>query len=499
VRRRGRIEGRGGRIVRRRGRIGGPEGALAVRGAVAVVAAGVALVPAVPAQGAVPHPRGPIDLGGVPAVALLRAGRVLVLRPNRLEIVLDGRLVRTVAVRQPLDLAQLPSLVGNPAYAARLAMGTGDGTGDRTGGAIRLGAVLAQRPGTAVTAAGLHLRLADTAGAGPARLTGTRARLTLRNARVDADAGMPPSPPAAPGFRYLHGSNLSLEGVTLTGLGIAGAPAVPAVRADGGSALALRQVSLTAGGPGVEVRDPAWLAVEGLDGRRAGGALLSVSGGTGAGIRDVSSSASSGAAVRLRGTAAATIDGIASTGDAAALVVQDVDGVHAGGVRARGDGVVLGGRGIELTDPDVDAPLDGVRVAARAAVVVRGGSLRGRAAAVDADPAARAVLDGVRTTGALRGPVRTTRGAGQAGDAGRRVPWWDRPVRGAGAVALVVLVAGVFLEVLRGRRRGDEGGGAGHPGAGHPGAGHGDGGRDDLPDGALDGDLALDLGERRVH
>jgi hypothetical protein len=467
------------------------------RALVLAVAAGLALVPAAPAVGAA-DPLHPVDLSGVPAVGLLRSGRVLVLRPDRLEIVLDGRLVRTVAVRQPVDLTQLPSLVADPAYVESPA----DGRGEPNRPQMRLAAVLAQRPGTAVTATGLHLRLADTAGAGPARLTGTRARLTLRDARVDADPGGPSGPVAA-GFRYLHGSNLSIDDVTLTGLGVPGAlavPAVPALRADGGSALALRRLSLVAGGPGVDVRDPAWLTVEGLDGARVGGPLLTVSGGTGARIRDVRSSGAAGAAVRLRATAGTAIDVVSSTGDGAALLAQDVDGLRAGRVRARGDGVVLGGRGIELTDVHVDAPVDAVRVGAGAAVIVRGGSLRGRAAAVAADPAARALLDGVTTRGPVRGPVQVAPATGDAGSAGRHVtPWWDPHVRGTGAVAVVVLTAGVCLEVLRGRRRG----GDGHdPGEGRSG-GDDHGGRCETPDGVpdegLDGELVLDLGERRVH
>jgi hypothetical protein len=470
-----------------------------VNGAILAVgaglAAGLALLAPAPALAA-PKPVHPLHLGGVPAVWLLRSGRVLVLRPNRLEVVLDGRLVRTVTVRQPVDLAQLPSLVADPAYARRLADGRSAGTGRE----IRLAAVLAQRPGTAVTATGLHLRLADTAGAGPARLTGTRARLTLRGARVDAEHAAPSGPVAA-GFRYLHGSNVSMDDVTLTGLGVPGAPgvpAVPALRADGGSALALRRLSLVAGGPGVDVRNASWLAVEGLDGGRVGGALLTVSGGTGARIRDVSSSGSTGAAVRLRAAARTAIDAVSSTRDGAALLAQDVDGLRAGRVQGRGDGVVLGGRGIELTDVDVDAPVDAVRVTAGGAVVVRGGSVRGGASAVSADLGAHAVLDGVTTTGAVSGPVRVAAVPADAGSADHPVTaWWDRPVRGTGTVAVVVLVAGVWLEVLRGRRRN------GRNGPGESG-GNGDRGRGELPGGAKDGvaeggDLALDLGEQRVH
>jgi hypothetical protein len=132
-------------------------------------------------------------------------------------------------------------------------------------------------------------------------------------------------------------------------------------------------------------------------------------------------------------------------------------------------------------------------VAPGAAVGVRGGSVRAKTAAVDAEPQGRAVLDGVRTAGALRGVVQVT-ASRRGGDlAAPPVPWWDRPVRGAGAVGLVVVVAGVFLEVLRGRRRGDRDGTGTRRGRGSADAGPGD-----LAE-PVGGDLALDLGERRVH
>ena len=110
------------------------------------------------------------------------------------------------------------------------------------------------------------------------------------------------------------------------------------------------------------MRDSDRLTVEGLGGGRVGGSLLTVSGGTGARIRDVGSSGSTGAAVRLRASAGTEIDTLTSSGDAAALLVllRRRRPGRPGGVSARGDGVVLGGRGIELTDIDVDAPAKGV-------------------------------------------------------------------------------------------------------------------------------------------
>jgi hypothetical protein len=214
------------------------------------------------------------------------------------------------------------------------------------------------------------------------------------------------------------------------------------------------------------------LHVDGLDGDRVGGAVLDVSGGSGARLHALSSIGAAGPALRLRGVRDAALDGLTSTGDAAALVADDVAGLHAAGVRARGNGLVLGGRGLELVAPDVDAPVEALRAVAGAVVTVTGGTLRGGAAAVDAE--GRVHLRGVAAHGPVRGPVRRTPAAAVPASAA----WWDRPVRGTGAVVLVVLVAAAVLEVLRGRVRPDAGGGGAA-----------------APPPPADADLVLDLGE----
>jgi hypothetical protein len=196
----------------------------------------------------------------VPSAAVLASGRVLVLRPHRLEIALDGRIQRRIAVRQPLDLARLPDLVRDPAVAVRTPAGV-----------VRLRAVLLQRPGTVVEggASGpLRLELADSGGAGPARISGTRAALHLRHTTVTALPG-PASPSAAvaAGLRYLHASDVTLDDVTLRGLGTAGtagAGGVAALRTDGDSRMRLADVTLIGGGRGVRVDQPASLDVERL-------------------------------------------------------------------------------------------------------------------------------------------------------------------------------------------------------------------------------------------
>jgi hypothetical protein len=202
-----------------------------------------------PANGSTGTP-GPAQLHGVPAAGLLASGRVLVLRPHRLELAVDGRIQRRIPVRQPLDLARLPDVVGDPAVAVRSAPGV-----------VRLRAVLLQRPGTVIeggTGGPLTVELDDSGGAGPSRISGTRATLRLRDVTVTARPGPPfPLAAVAAGLRYLHRSDLTLQHVTLRGLGTGGAGGIAAVRSDGGSRLRLADVTLVAGGRGVRVDEPA--------------------------------------------------------------------------------------------------------------------------------------------------------------------------------------------------------------------------------------------------
>jgi len=348
---------------------------LAIAGAAAMVVA-----PALPVLASTGTP-GPAELPGVPAAALLASGRVLVLRPHRLEVALDGHVRREIPIEQPLDLARLPDVVGDPAFAVRTAPGV-----------VRLGAVLLQRPGTNVEGGPLTLVLADSGGAGPARLGGTRATLRLHQTTLTTVAG-PAAPSVAAGLRYLHDSDLTLQDVTLRGLGTGGAAGIPALRSDGGRVRLLR-MRLAGSGRGVRVDQPAALEVDGLQ-VQAGGAALTV----------------------------------------------------------------VGARHAELSGLRVDAATDALVVEGSQDVVVRGGQLRASRDAVRVVDSAGVVLDAVATTGAVRGPV-TRGGAGRAVGAGASSsgavpaalsPW--SPVRGAGAVALLVLAGGVLLELARSRRR----------------------------------------------
>jgi hypothetical protein len=339
------------------------------------------------------------DLPGVPAAGLLARGRVLVLRPHRLQVAVDGRVRREVPIRQPLDLATLPDLVADPSFAVR------SGPGE-----VRLGAVLLQRPETVVEAgdAGGALRvvLADTGGAGPARIGGTRAGLRLRNVTLAAVAAPAAGLPVAAGLRYLHESDLRLDDVLLQGLGGAGRAGVPALRTDGGGHVALHSLTVRGGGRGVAVEHVDGLEVTGLAASGLAGDVLTVAGGSGAHITGVRADGLVAAGVRLRDAARVTLADVRLATAGIALSIERCDGV-----------------------------------------MVRNGTLSGDRAAVRAVDARAVVLSGVTTTGRVRG---ATSAAPASSD--RIVGPWQ-PVQGTIAVALLVLALAALVEAARSWRR----------------------------------------------
>ena len=341
------------------------------------------------------------ELPGVPAVHLLAHGRVLVLRPHRLEVAVDGWIRRDIPVTQPLDLARLPEILRDPAFA----WSPGPGV-------VRLGAVLVQRPETLVVAGDdgsrLRVELDDTGGAGPARITGTRAALRLRGVDVVA-GGAEAVAGAAASLRYLHQSDVTLDDVTLDALGGSGRNGLPALRTDGGGRVRLHRVRVVGQARGITIEDAVGAQVDDFVASGLAGDALVVSGGSGAHISGVRAEGLGAAGVRLRDTLGAALTDVRVRTTGTALSVEGGDGV-----------------------------------------VVHGGFLDGATAAVRAMDGRAVVLDGVATTGVIRG---ATVAADRAHDSasGGTSRW--RPVEGAGAVTLLVLAGAAILETARSRRR----------------------------------------------
>ena len=144
---------------------------------------------------------------------------------------------------------------------------------------------------------------------------------------------------------------MRLQDVVLRGLGTPGPAGMPAVRVGGGSRVRLTSVTLDAGGRGLQLDQPAVLAVDGLIADHATGDVLGLVGGSGATISHLRTTGTAGAALRLRATTATTLSGFVSAGDTRALVATDVAGLHADGVRTAGSGLLVGGPAVDLRRP----------------------------------------------------------------------------------------------------------------------------------------------------
>lgn len=368
----------------------------------------------------------------------LAAGRVLLLRPGRIDVARDGVVRRMIVVGRRVALTELPGLVRDPDYVAWSRPGV-----------LRLNATIAQRPGSVLISGGpraARLELDET-GAHPVQLLGTRATLDLQATSLALAGTAPVRTPVVGLLRYVNGSTVRLRALGVTGLGDP-AGRLPAVQITSGSVATLRGVRFSAGGPGLELDGVASATLSdvsasathgtGLQVTRAGRLVagsLGVSGNAGDGLRlvgpigalDVSdvvatdnhgngitvltqdggrvrrvrTSHNRGDALALRAFSHATVDTVDSAWDARALTVEGGSGSVVRGLASQGGVVVVNGSD-RLT---LDAPR--VRWTSGAAlklsgrdVVVRGG---------DVDEAGEGVVVGSGAIGVTSRAVTATR------------------------------------------------------------------------------------------
>jgi hypothetical protein len=356
-------------------------------------------------------PAAALDPDAIPVPAGLGTGRVLLVRPARVDVVENGVVRRVVPLPGRLDLARLPGILGDARFASQVRPGV-----------VRLDAVLAQRPGSGVVGAApglVELRL------GPeARLLGTRATLELDGVTVDASdsgrvlpGGQVPVGGDAP-LRYTHGSTVRLVEAVVRGPAGVGPATPPVVQADGGTTLraervrvsgggeaglrladagesALTDVAVEAaegngldvvggraldltrvtarenGGTGVVLREPGPLRVQGglrATGNRAGGVdLLNLRHVRLAGLTTADNS---GPGVQLRSSQDVVLTGMRSGDDIAGLSVTGCTDVHVTDLTTRGTGSGLTVKDTGRFDANgariVDAREDGVTLAGRA-------------------------------------------------------------------------------------------------------------------------------------
>jgi len=329
---------------------------------VAVPAAGGVLAGAPAARAAEPVARPAMSVG-VPAG--LPKGRLLVLRAGRLELAVDGRVLRSIPLGGPLDLARLPALVRDPDWAS-----------SPRGGVVRLGATLAARPGTTVRGTYPSLRRLELSptGAGAAQLLGTGAGLRLDGVTVTGGSAV-----------WLHGSVVRMHRVVLRG-----EPAVrggqvqrrPVLRVGRGGHVDLRRVRVTGGERGVLLQDVADAVVDRLVTAGTRGDALTVDGGSklrvtavtvgsshgdgvvltsvrGLLLDGVHSRGTRGAAVRVRQSRSVTVSRLTSRGDALAVSATDATDLRVTRLSARGAGAGVAVRGTGSLRLDTSV-LDGV-------------------------------------------------------------------------------------------------------------------------------------------
>jgi hypothetical protein len=162
-------------------------------------------------------------------------GRVMVLRPHRVDLFNGGRFARSIYLDgQHASLGGLADVVADPAFVSRPAAGT-----------LLLTAALVQRPHTSLTVGGAGLRTIELRAdpASPAFMTGTRAAVTFTGVTVtgigrSSEAGRP----------YLSYGGFSVVSVTssrFSRLGREGRHPLAALEVGKGAVLTASKVAFT--------------------------------------------------------------------------------------------------------------------------------------------------------------------------------------------------------------------------------------------------------------
>jgi hypothetical protein len=354
-----------------------------------------------------------LDPATIAVPADLREGRVLLVRPNRVDVVADGRVRRAVPITGRLDLARLPALVGDPTFASA-----------PRAGVVKLDATLAQRPGSQVAAAapGLtELRL------GPGvRILGTRAVLDLDRVTLVAGARTL----IEPAVRYTNGSAVDLSGVTIRGPE-GGGPATPAaLQVDEGSRLTAQRVRVTGGGEaGLRLADAGAVNLTDVVIESARGNGLDVAGGRSLTLAHVTARGNGGIGVALRETGGLRVQsGLRATGNSAAGIdLLGLRGLRLAGLTTAGNGgpgvQVRSSKDVVVTGLRSTGDLAGVAVTGSADVRVADFTARGSASGVTVKDTGRFGLEGATVTGAREDGVML---------AGRSLTLADVRVEGAG-------------------------------------------------------------------
>jgi hypothetical protein len=260
----------------------------------------------------------------------LMQGRVLALRPNRIEVILNGHVRRVVPAGSQIDLADLPGLVGDNHYVYRDAQGR-----------IQLDAVIAARPGTALLARSTvgTLVLGDADGQ-PARVTGSTAALSLRDLSIIAPLAAHGSTTRPPTISYGNHSKIALTNVTISGGGaglrlrLPDSAKLQHVRTTntGGNGTEIRggvNVQLTdvqadeASGEGILLAGPfGQVALQGLRAQKNNGDGIVIQHLGNTQLKNVTTHANAAAGLRLSSVQTIAVSGLSSSNDGTGLVLD---------------------------------------------------------------------------------------------------------------------------------------------------------------------------------
>lgn len=178
----------------------------------------------------------------------LGVGRVLVLRPNRVDLFSGRKFIRSVYLDGTrATLVGLTDAIRDSRFLARSA----------TSGHLRVTTGLIQRPGTSLVVGGAGQRIVELRAdpVSPAVLTGTRASLSFRGVTVTGSG--PAAPAGRPYVSYGGGSLVSATSTTFTQLGQPGLHPIAALGIGRGAIFTASNLSFSGNAVGLEASNSA--------------------------------------------------------------------------------------------------------------------------------------------------------------------------------------------------------------------------------------------------
>ncbi|HVN11570.1 MAG TPA: right-handed parallel beta-helix repeat-containing protein [Kineosporiaceae bacterium] len=307
----------------------------------------------------------------------LSHGRAIVLRPNRIDLVRDGRVLTSMPFNGAAATLAGVAAVVDGSYVTRI------------GDTVTLKAAVLQRPGTSLTAGadGIRtLRIVSRPGSA-AYLWGTGANLTLTGVAVRAD----PAPAAIrPYLLYSGGSHVTVRNGSLLRLGRS--PRGAALEIGTGSGVTVTDTTFTSSSTGLSAHASASVVLRDVtvSGSAGDGITLRNAGAVDVVGIDAVRNGRNGITLSGRGTHVRALRDVTATGNKhAGLMVVDGTGATASGLRTTRNGnagAALTGAGVvQLSGVTSTSEPTGIRVHDGQPVTISGLTAISDATGVSAD------------------------------------------------------------------------------------------------------------------